>query len=120
MPARDIYRKNREKYIAEAIQWQRDNVERYRIWSRKYLKKWRKISNSHSKSAKKYAENNPEKILAYYLVKQAIITGKLKKGNCEICKKQNVHAHHDNYFKPLEVKWFCPLHHKAYHRQKLC
>ena len=36
---------------------------------------------------------------------------------CPICGKQgDVEAHHDSYYRPLEVKWMCPLCHAEYHR----
>ena len=42
--------------------------------------------------------------------------GKIIKGVCEICGSPNVEAHHDDYTKPLEIKWLCKLHHKDYHK----
>ena len=39
--------------------------------------------------------------------------GKLKKGICEVCGSADVEAHHDDYTKPLAVRWFCRLHHNA-------
>ena len=43
--------------------------------------------------------------------------GLIKKEPCESCgSKNNIHAHHDDYSKPLEVKWFCHKCHMEYHR----
>ena len=44
-------------------------------------------------------------------VHNALKRGTLMKGVCEVCGDPNVHAHHDDYDKPLEVRWLCPLHH---------
>lgn len=42
----------------------------------------------------------------------AIKTGKLTRGLCERCGQPSKHAHHDDYSKWLEVRWFCsPCHH---------
>ena len=37
---------------------------------------------------------------------------------CEVCGiEKNIHAHHDDYDKPLEVRWLCALHHRELHRE---
>lgn len=43
--------------------------------------------------------------------------GKLERGVCEVCESDKVEAHHDDYNKPLEVRWFCRKHHLEYHDQ---
>ena len=58
----------------------------------------------------------PEKHKARDAVKKAKKTGKLIPDNCYICGETNVHAHHDDYSKPLDVKWMCAqCHHKHHH-----
>lgn len=44
-------------------------------------------------------------------VLNALKSGKLAKGLCEVCKSPDVEAHHDDYDKPLDVRWLCKLHH---------
>lgn len=47
----------------------------------------------------------------------AIAKGRLKRGQCEIgvdCRGE-IQAHHDDYDKPLEVRWFCRRHHALLH-----
>lgn len=57
---------------------------------------------------------NPEGYKAQTAVGNAIRDGKLKKGPCAICGGiKNVHAHHSDYSKPLDVKWLCA---KCHHR----
>ncbi len=66
--------------------------------------------------SKEYYENNREKYYAKRDVSRAIKAGSLKKQPCEVCERlENVEAHHDDYSKPLEVRWLCPLHHKGLH-----
>ena len=64
---------------------------------------------------KRYRQNNYFKIKARNAVQKAIKAGELEKGGCEVCKSKNTEAHHDNYSKPLEVRWFCKKHHENMH-----
>jgi hypothetical protein len=41
--------------------------------------------------------------------------GTLTSKPCEVCGTRKVHAHHDDYGKPLEVIWLCHSHHMARH-----
>lgn len=46
-------------------------------------------------------------------VGRAVRSGKLKKLACEFCGREDVHAHHKDYSRPLDVIWLCP---KCHHR----
>jgi hypothetical protein len=48
-------------------------------------------------------------------VQRALASGDLVKGSCEICGDATVDAHHDDYRKPLEVRWLCRQHHVRVH-----
>jgi ribosomal protein S27AE len=61
---------------------------------------------------------NPEKRKAQVAVGNAIRDGRLTRGTCEKCGSPKVHAHHDDYTKPLEVRWLCPQHHSDHHREE--
>ena len=37
-------------------------------------------------------------------------------GPCEGCGGNASHRHHDNYNKPLEIRWFCAPCHRAWHK----
>jgi len=50
------------------------------------------------------------------LTRSYIKLGKLVKENCKICGTgENVEAHHEDYTKPLDVKWLCRTHHRELH-----
>ena len=54
------------------------------------------------------------------LTRAYIKAGKLIKQPCEVCNTENdVQAHHDDYGKPLDVRWLCRTHHREHHRNEL-
>jgi hypothetical protein len=71
---------------------------------------------THSKSQTKYYGNNPEKVKAHRLLNQALINKTLVILPCEVCGSTNkIQAHHDDYSKPLNVRWLCAKHHIELH-----
>lgn len=45
-------------------------------------------------------------------IKQGVIT----RAPCEVCgTEEDVHAHHDDYYKALDIRWLCRHHHREYH-----
>jgi hypothetical protein len=65
----------------------------------------------------KYIAENPDKRASHIAVGNAVRSGKLIKQPCEICGTDKVHAHHDDYSKPLQVRWLCPSHHFVHHKE---
>jgi hypothetical protein len=63
----------------------------------------------------KHQQNHPEQAVARHAVNNAVRDGRLERLPCEICGA-SAHAHHDDYAKPLDVRWLCPVHHKEAHR----
>jgi ribosomal protein S27AE len=47
----------------------------------------------------------------------AIRTGKIARQPCEACAAERAQAHHDDYLKPLSVRWLCVRCHRAWHRE---
>jgi len=65
---------------------------------------------------KQYRIDNPNKYKAVTAVNNAIRSKKLFRDTCEICgQSEKIHAHHDDYLKPLNVRWLCAAHHKQWH-----
>jgi hypothetical protein len=52
------------------------------------------------------------------VVRAALARGALHRGRCETCGATKVEAHHDDYAKPLSVRWFCHAHHMAHHGER--
>jgi hypothetical protein len=58
----------------------------------------------------------PEKMKARDAVRAALASGALVRLPCEVCGRADTHGHHVDYARPLDVRWLCPLCHKAAHR----
>ena len=71
-------------------------------------------NNYHYKLLQK--QRYPEKVKARDIVRDALRNGTITKKPCVICGDVNSHAHHDDYTKPLDVKWVCRKHHKEIHK----
>jgi hypothetical protein len=72
-------------------------------------------------AVKRWRQRNPEKTKAHDAVKYALRTGRLVKGSCELAGSEcggRVEAHHDDYSRPLDVRWLCKRHHKAADRAR--
>jgi len=68
-------------------------------------------------SVKNWRKKNPAKYRAQNSLRVAVHEGRITKLPCAICgTTKNVHGHHDNYDKPLEVVWLCHKHHMERHR----
>ena len=86
--------------------------ERQREYAKKYYQEHKEKKNRQSREQylKRPLEHNARSIVRY-----AIYTGKIVKQPCEICGVEPAEAHHDDYNKPLEVRWLCSSHHKEWH-----
>ena len=54
---------------------------------------------------------------AHRTVRRAIMAGELLRQDCEECGAASTQAHHDDYDKPLVVRWLCRTHHRLWHAQ---
>lgn len=65
-----------------------------------------------------YRAKYPNKYKAHNMVNNAIRRGVLFKEPCSICgKEEMIHGHHDDYLKPLNVRWLCSVHHNEWHKE---
>lgn len=62
---------------------------------------------------------NPDRVAARSKVAYAVRTGRLTRQPCEICGNSRSHGHHEDYSKPLEVKWLCATHHGLHHARSI-
>lgn len=90
--------------------------ERNKTRFEKYQSKpgYRERHNERS-AAQRNDPKNKIKISARAKANRAIKSGKLTRLPCEVCNIEPAEAHHDDYTKPLEIKWLCSSHHKQHH-----
>jgi hypothetical protein len=75
------------------------------------MRNWRK---THRQTKEQRRKQNCRR---YALVYQT--RGKLTKKPCEVCGSELVEMHHEDYSKPLEVRWLCRKHHLELHVKQL-
>lgn len=69
-----------------------------------------------TEASRKHRQSNPERYKARTAVSNALRDGRLEKGPCEGCgTAERVQAHHEDYSKPLEVRWLCKQCHDREH-----
>lgn len=108
----------------------RKDIEKSRAKSRAYRANNREMKAKHDKkysqseagrvvivrASNKWAENNPAAKKAHRAVDHGKRMGSLITQPCEICgTEDDINAHHDDYSKPLNVRWLCRNHHREHH-----
>lgn len=65
-----------------------------------------------------YAEDNPEKRKAKSMIRHALNMGRIiRPDNCSSCSTACIpDGHHDDYSKPLVVRWLCRSCHVNHHK----
>lgn len=104
------------------------NPEKYRDYFRAYKKRPEAIAARKEREADpkvkaramlnkmNWAMRNPAKRLAQQAVTRATRAGRLIRQPCEVCGNDKAQAHHDDYSKPLDVRWLCTTHHAEWHK----
>lgn len=70
--------------------------------------------SSHNKKRRAEAE---QKFSAWRETKALIRTGVLVRQPCEVCGEVEVHAHHEDYSRPADVRWLCSKCHSWWHHR---
>lgn len=97
-------RYNTEPEKLRAYELKRNKLPARRASKKDYLKTWRK--------------KNRDKSRAHKEIGRKTAAGKIQREPCSVCgTNKYVHAHHDDYSKPLVVLWLCAKHHKLRHKE---
>lgn len=100
--------------LAAAIANRMARIDYYREYDRARFGTERR-QQSLSRRQRRYRESNPIKNAARAAVNRNVRSGALVKKPCEVCGATDVDGHHDDYSKPLEVRWLCRKHHLELH-----
>ena len=77
------------------------------------------VSSDNMRYRIRQIERWPKKEKARKLCHSAVRSGALIKKPCEVCgTEEDIHGHHDDYSKPLSVRWLCRKHHREVHKGK--
>jgi hypothetical protein len=144
--ARNQTPEGKEKRRQLVASWRERNPEKIKEYTKKSLEKNKEKINERrrtperrkvcNESVKNWRKNNPEKFaesekarrlkdrpkeLARNYVYKQISKGKLERpSTCERCFKEcKPEAHHDDYTKPLLIKWLCKICHRQEHGKLL-
>tara|TARA_R110000803_G_scaffold67924_2_gene129661 strand:- start:35 stop:463 length:429 start_codon:yes stop_codon:yes gene_type:complete len=97
---------------SDVIKNRLENVDRYREYDRK------RGNRNTAQNVIDYRIRYPNKYKAKNMVNNYIRAKKLFREPCENCGTSlNVHGHHDDYDKPLNVRWLCAAHHSQWHKK---
>lgn len=90
-------------------EWYWRDVEHAREINRQKQRRYRAKNIEKVRARERMRKRDPIKSAAWVLLNNAVKTGKIERpSKCEECGVDSlVHGHHDDYSKPLSVKWLC-------------
>lgn len=106
----------RHARMSQNPEWVESEIERHRQKSR-LARSLGKVSPHTNKGKIAWEQRNEHKRKAHFAVANALRDGKIEKLPCMICGKSPAQAHHDDYSKPLDVRWLCVTHHNEHHNE---
>lgn len=96
--------------------------EKKRVLREEHKKDANWVAMDRERSIARFAENSDQRMkqACRLETQKAIRHGILKYLPCEVCglDDSSVQAHHDDYSKPLEVRWLCSWHHAEHHKNE--
>ena len=101
---------HKEEKAAYLKKWYAEHSEVIRDWQRENTDKV-------AGYVRKHQEKYPQKRKARVILNSAIKCKRITKQPCEVCGSLRVDGHHDDYSKPLEVRWLCRKHHLQLHSE---
>lgn len=98
---------------ARARKHRDDNIERARAHDRERAR----TPERKAADAERLKEKRKNKLwdAAHTAVDRAVRSGRLTRLPCEVCGDPHTEGHHDDYEKPLDVRWLCKKHHDEHH-----
>ena len=104
------------KDIVKTGKYKEKKKKSYEKW---YKENGRNRADNYKDAIIEWQLNHPVEFNAHRKVNYAIRTGELiKPEKCEMCGEvKRLCGHHEDYSKPLDVKWLCYSCHKIIHKE---
>jgi hypothetical protein len=99
----------------DTTNYRNQNIEKVRQYDRERSKLPHRIE-LQTRLTKLWRNQDKRRSVAHNAVLRALKNGKLIAQPCNICRKEEVVAHHDDYDKPLQVTWLCYSCHAKHHK----
>jgi hypothetical protein len=105
-------REHREEIRLSNLKYRESHRDSTREYQKKYFSSHREKVMAAISAWKKKSK---EKMAAHKILSRAIASGEVVRPARCSCGNPNPLGHHEDYSKPLDVKWLCPSCHKKLH-----
>jgi ribosomal protein S27AE len=112
--------KHREANLEKILAYDKFRSSKpHRVQARKDYAQTEEGKKAKRKGSKTYHDRYPLRKAAHIVVGNAVRDKRLKKeSECSVCSSTvKIEGHHDDYTKPLDVRWLCEKCHKQWHRE---
>lgn len=123
-PLSDFYKHKRmaDGHVNKCKDCYKADVHKNRIDKIEYYREYDRVRGNRQgvEYTRNYRNEFPMKYAAHCLVSRAVNDGRIEKTReCQCCGiySERIHGHHDDYAKPLIVRWLCPACHMAWHAE---
>jgi ribosomal protein S27AE len=96
-----------------------NNREHYREYELARFKTAKRKQNVIELQRRRRLSDTERKDVARQRVRHALNRGSLVRKPCELCGSATTEAHHEDYQKPLDVRWLCRRCHGFIHAPRL-
>ena len=74
--------------------------------------KWKGGKENRISYMNNYKETFPERVKARAIVYTSLRKKRILRQPCEVCGNIKSEAHHEDYSRPLFIRWLCRMHHR--------